>query len=128
MKGEIVHVSSVDDDDQHMIDHRRRLAGEMEEPEERQDKQLQLIMKAHIVEHERQKLQKMMLERLAARAMQAMVAQGIPAAAPPGINPPIQGPNGEQGGPQGSNGVAAPPLAPAPEPALPTGPIMPGNP
>lgn len=127
MKGEIVHVSSIDDDDQHIIDHRRRLAGEADEPLERQDAQLQLLAKAHIVEHERQKLQKMMLQQLAARAMAAMQAQGIPAAAPPAIGPPIQGPNGEQGGPQGATGVAPPPLAPAPEPGIPSGPIVPAN-
>lgn len=127
MKGEIVHVSPIDDDDQHIIDHRRRLQGESDEPLERQDKQLQLMAKAHIVEHERQKMQKMILQGLAARAMAMMQAQGITAAAPPAIGAPIQGPNGEAGGPAGNGGVAPPPLAPAPEAPLPTGPVMPGN-
>lgn len=123
LKGDIVHVSSMDDDDQHIIDHRRRLQGEMEETEERQDKQLQLMAKAHIVEHERQKMQKMILQRIAAHAMQAMQAQGIPSVAPPAIGQPVAG--------MPAGGVAPPPLNAAPEqPAiapLPTGPIMPAN-
>lgn len=126
MKGEVVHVNSTDDDDQHMIDHRRRLQGEMEEPDDRQDKQLQLIMKAHIVEHERQKIQKMMLQQLAARAMAAMNAGGIPSIAPPAMGPPIGADPNAPPGPA-PTGVAPPPLAPAPEAPLPTGPIMPPN-
>jgi hypothetical protein len=101
----------------------RRLQAEMEEPGERQDQQLQHIAKAHIVEHERQKLQKMMLQNLAARAMAAMNAQGVPSIAPSPMGAPIQGP---QGAPA-PGGVAPPPLAPAPEAPLPTGPVMPPN-
>lgn len=116
LKGEVVHVSPIDDDDQHIIDHRRRLEDEINEPDERQDLQLQHLAKAHIIEHERQKRQKMVLQQLAQKAMQMMQqAQQQNGGQPPAID--ASGQPAAPGMPAG--GFGAPPVNAAPEqPAL----------
>lgn len=109
LKGEVVHVSPIDDDDQHIIDHRRRLEDEINEPDDRQDKQLQALAKSHIIEHERQKRQKQLLQMLAAKAMAMMAAQQ----------------SGSQGGAPGQPGAPAPGgFAPPPVNAAPEAPAL----
>ena len=105
MKGEVVHVLSIDDDQQHMIDHRRRLEDLINEPAERANPRLQKLAIDHIIEHERQIRQKQILQGLAQKAMEAF------AASQPGLIPQAGG--APPGLPAG--GVAAPPLQPAPE-------------
>ena len=111
MKGEVVHVLSIDDDQQHLIDHRRRLEDEINEPEERQDKRLQKLATDHIIEHQRQIRQKQVLQQLAQRAMAAMIEQQPSMVPQPGGGQPAAAPGMPAGG------VAPPPLQPAPETA-----------
>lgn len=114
LKGEAVHVSPIDDDDQHLIDHRRRLEDEINEPDDRQDPQLQHLAKAHIIEHERQKRQKMLLQQLAAKAIQAMQQAQQQNGQPPQLSPDGGAAPGMPAG-----GFGAPPLnAPPEQPAL----------
>jgi hypothetical protein len=111
---EVVNVSPLDDDQAHIIDHRRRLEDEINEPKERQDPKVQHLAFAHIVQHERQFKQKQLLQALAARAVQAIAGQGM-----------LQAPQ-QQAAPS-ANGFAPPPINSAPEPPAlgPSGPIMP---
>lgn len=114
MDGEMVNVNPLDDDQSHIIDHRRRLEEQINELPERQDPKLQHMGWAHIVQHEQQMKQKQVLQALAARAIQGLAqqAQTLP------LQQPGQVPPG---------GFAPPPVNPAPEPPAvgPSGPIQP---
>lgn len=120
MEGEMIAVSPLDDDQAHIIDHRRRLEDEINEPPERQDPKLQHLAFAHIVQHERQMKQKQLLQALAARAVQAMAPAMMGATSNPQAG---AGPNPSPGG------FAPPPVSPAPEPPAlgPSGPINPAE-
>lgn len=111
-KAEDVQVNPSDDDQMHVTDHRRRLDIEMQEPEERRDKQAEAIMVHHIIEHEAQIRQKRLMQAMAEQITQQMQAQqqpnglGQPQPQPPGfVGPPPQpfpgaaaAPNGAPGG------------------------------
>lgn len=114
MQGEVVNVNPLDDDQSHIIDHRRRLQDQINEPPERQDLRLQHIAWAHIVDHEQQMKQKQLLQALAARAVMALAGTGA--------QQQLAAPQ-----PQQPNGFAPPPMNPAPEPPAvgPAGPIQP---
>ncbi len=75
-KGEEVDVNPADDDVQHLTDHRRRLELEMNKPLERQDANLQKLDVEHIMAHEHQRRQKMMLMAMAQKLMQDAQASG----------------------------------------------------
>lgn len=107
-QGEEVHVNPLDDDDQHLIDHRRRLEHEINEPADRRNPRTEHMAVAHIIEHERQKRQKMVLQVLAQKAMAEMQQQQ--GAEPGGLGPvtPIPAP---------APAVPVPPVAPAGPPA-----------
>lgn len=109
MKGDVVQVSPLDDDTQHILDHRRRLEQEINEPPERQDKELQQIAFKHIAQHETQIRQKQILQALAQRAVAALQQQngGMAPPAAGGIEP---GPSA----PAPSNGAPQLPAGPAP--------------
>lgn len=107
LQGEMVTVSPLDDDQAHMIDHRRRLEEEANEPPERQDPKVQHLAWNHIVQHEQQARVKQTLQALAQRAVAAIGGTMGPASQPSAA--------GQAGPPQG--GFAPPPVNPAPEPA-----------
>ncbi len=122
LKGEIVHVTPLDDDGQHLLDHRKRLEQEINEPPERQDKELIALAGQHIIDHERQIRQKQVLQHLVQQALQA-------------VQPQPQPMGGPQGGPapQATNGIPQPPSIPsvpppggAPPPGA-LGPVTPAN-
>lgn len=121
LKGEDIQVNPLDDDDQHLIDHRRRLENAVTDLPERRDTAMEDQMSQHIVAHEQQKRQKMILQQLATAAMakiQQMQAQGLlPQAGPaPGAAP---------GGPP--NGAPQPPQVASPQPPGPQGPVSPAE-
>jgi hypothetical protein len=109
-----VHVNPLDNDDQHILDHRRRLTMATNEPADRRDKIAESIMVQHIIEHEIQKRDKMRLQI----AVQAMVAkmreqQGGAAMPFPG-QVPLNGappPPDQSGAPPGAGGPIPPAAA-----------------
>jgi len=115
LKGDEVEVNPMDEDDVHLIDHRRRLQACMDQTPERRDRAMEAGVVEHIMMHERQKRQKMLLQKVAALAIQQMQAQGV---LPPG------GPGGMmQPSPMGDGlNPAAPPVPAAPGPEAPVGP------
>lgn len=82
LKGEVVEVNPLDDDMAHLIDHRRRLEQEVNRPPERADQQLMHMAMAHIVAHEQQRRQKLLLQEIATRAVQHLAQNGLPNAQP----------------------------------------------
>jgi hypothetical protein len=122
LKGDMdqVHVNPLDDDLKHLLDHRKRLEQAVAEPEERQNKMVQHEAVKHILDHERQRRQKMLLQAAFQAHMQAMQqAQGTGGQAGPGglgpaypAGPTIQGAPpqpfpGAGGGGGGGGDVAA---------------------
>jgi hypothetical protein len=95
LKGEVVEVNPLDDDMTHLIDHRRRLEQEMNRPPERADEQLMHMAMAHIVAHEQQRRQKLLLQEIATRAVQHLAQNGLP-----GAQPLPEGPAAAGGPPQ----------------------------
>lgn len=109
--GEEVHVNPLDDDMAHIQDHRARVTREHEEPPERRDDRLIKLALAHIIEHEKQRRQKMVLQELITAATNEIQARmggqpgqppqpggmppagGVPAAPPPGAPGPGIAPN-----------------------------------
>ena len=115
-----VHVNPLDDDLKHLDEHRKRLLQATEEPPERQDKRYQAELVKHILDHEAQRRQKMLLQAAFQQAMQAHMQQQQqqqgPAAgggaSPGGLGPAI--PMGPQmQGPQPQPFPVAAPAAPA---------------
>lgn len=99
-----LHVSPLDDDMQHMVDHRKRLVQALQEPEERRDPRAIAMITAHIIEHENQRRQKMLLQAAMQQAAERFqqqqnggVAPGAPQ--PPGFTgpPPQPFPGGQPG-------------------------------
>jgi hypothetical protein len=89
-----VKVNPLDDDLLHLQDHRKRLAEEMQEPVDRRNRQLEEIAAQHIIDHEKQRRQKQLLQAAFQSAMAAHQAQqngGMGPAIPQG--PGFQGPN-----------------------------------
>lgn len=115
LKGEEVHVTPLDDDTQHIIDHRRRLEQEMNLEEDRRDQNAEHAMVVHIMEHEHQRRQKLLLQALAQHAVEEMRAQQGPGAQPFPGNVPLQLPPQAGGapspGPQGGMPMQAAALA-----------------
>lgn len=129
LKGEEVDVSPLDDDQSHIIDHRRRLQNAMEDEPDRRDLQMEAGVVQHIVAHEQQKRQKMLLQQLAGQAVAEMQAAGImpqpgTALPQPGApeQPPAQQPAGPVATPQQMTQLAGPPQPPV----APAGQRMPG--
>lgn len=88
-----VHVNPLDDDNQHLLDHRKRLEAAVAEPKERRNPQVEAIAVKHIIDHERQRRQKMVLQAAFQQAMDKMQQPnggGIGPAIPQG--PGFQGP------------------------------------
>jgi hypothetical protein len=107
-----VKVNPMDDDDAHILDHRKQLAISMHEDADRRDKIAEEIMVSHIVAHEVQKRTKMLMQ-IAAQAMMERMRQAQGAGAQPYPAqlpfPPQPGP-GQPGQPGG--GMPAPGGAP----------------
>jgi len=78
LQGDVVEVNPLDNDDFHTIDHMRRAADSQVDPE-RDDDALQR-MAAHIVDHQQQKQQKMLMQALVQKltASVTQVAQSLP--------------------------------------------------
>lgn len=132
LQGEEISVNPLDDDVLHLTDHRRRLEGEMVLPEERRDRGAEAAIVTHILEHEQQRRQKMLLaaitEQLKQQVMQSQQGQsggpmaapqqaaGVPVSSPVGGPGPVQQPGSPSGvaGPQraldatGASGVGGP--------------------
>lgn len=112
-----VHVNALDDDLAHMQEHRKRLQMATQEPPERQDKRFQAELVQHILKHEEQRRQKMLLQAAFQQAMQAHQAQqqqlgpAIPQS--PGFTGPAPQPFPGQGGTGGPVGQAAAIAGPA---------------
>ncbi len=95
LKGDLVDVSPLDQDDIHLIDHRRRLAQAIQQPSERRDRAFEAGVLQHIIQHEHQKRQKVLLQAVANLAVQQMQQSGMlpqgdmmqPAPLPDGLNP-----------------------------------------
>lgn len=89
LKGEEIHVNPLDDDQQHLVDHLRRLERDRQQPEEDQDPQAQAAMVAHVLEHESQQRHKMLLAAAVQQIQQQLQAQqGQPGAMPaPAVAP-----------------------------------------
>lgn len=120
LKGEEVHVNPMDDDRMHVVDHRRRLEQEMQEKPDERDKQAEQIMVAHIMEHEQQIRQKMIMQAIVQRMQQEQQQQQmaggtqmqpvgqLPVNGPQASASPGPGIQPDQGGaPGGPAGVAA---------------------
>lgn len=101
LKGEDIEVNPMDDDLQHLVDHRRRLEDEMQEEEDRRDQQAERIMVAHIMQHEQARRQKALLQTLMQEHLQQMQQQQ------------------QQPGAVGPGGMAAPGQIPQPVPEAP---------
>ncbi len=81
LKGDQVEVSPLDDDMEHLLDHRRRLENAMQDEPQRRDLNMEAGVVQHVIQHEKQRRQKMLLQAIAAQAVQAMQAGGM---MPPG--------------------------------------------
>lgn len=114
MKGEEVDPNPMDDDQAHILDHRKRLAVLLEEPAERKNPRVQAAAVAHIVAHEHQMRQKMILQVIVQRALAEAQATGQPA---PGI--------AEAPAPGQPQPGQVPAVGPPNALAAPAGPIMP---
>lgn len=119
LKGEQdVDVHPLDDDDAHMLDHRKRRDYEMDQPLARRDKRAEKAIDAHIVAHERQKRHKQALQAMAQQAIQQIQQQqgpqpqgqaqpGQPSPNGPPVAPPLP-----LNAPENPNGLPAGPGAP----------------
>ena len=113
LKGDDVEVNPLDDDDAHMLDHRKRLDWEQDQIDDRRDPRSEKAMKLHIIAHERQKRHKLILAQLAQQAMQQIQAMQQPQPAQPGAPGPAAQPPATVG-----PAVAPPmPLVPPDNPA-----------
>lgn len=117
-KGDEVDPNPLDDDQAHLLDHRRRLQMAMEEPAERKNPRLIAAATAHIIATEHQIRQKMILQAIVQRAMAEAQANGQP-------------PPGQQLNAAPAPGQPVPGQVPAVAPpnalAAPAGPIMPSS-
>lgn len=105
LEGLDIEINPADDDDAHILDHKKRvLSEEQTRPDLRDDRAIKEML-AHIIQHEQQKRQKMLLQALVQRVQQELQDQGQPQ---PGAPAP--------GGPP-ANGVPSP-EAPAAAPAI----------
>ncbi len=126
LNGEDLQVNPLDDDAAHLIRHRQDLSDAMAEPPERADKQAQKAMAEHIIRHEQQRRQKMLMQELVSQVAQQIQARGggqpmpqpgAPAPGAPPMQPPQAGPPGmppaSAAGPAPQlNGMGAPPRPP----------------
>jgi hypothetical protein len=114
LRGEDIHVNPLDDDQAHLIDHRKRLDMEQSEDPEKRDQQAEAIMVQHIMEHHAQMRQKQVLAAIAQKIQQELQQQNATSGVGP-VQPqnpmPIQGapPQGQpdQGGGQPTGPAAA---------------------
>jgi hypothetical protein len=113
-----VHVNPLDDDLKHLDSHRKQLLEATQEPKARQDKRFQAELVKHILDHEKQRRQKMLLQAAFQAAMQAHQQQQQNGAPPNGLGPAFPqspgftGPNpqpfpGQGGGAPGGDVAAA---------------------
>ncbi len=118
LNGEDLQVNPLDDDAKHLIRHRQDLTNDMAEPPERADKQAQHAMAEHIVRHEQQRRQKMLMQELVsmvAGQIQAQQGQQPAPQQPGGLPQPGAAPAGAPspaGPPTQLNGAGAPPRPP----------------
>lgn len=123
LNGEDLQVNPLDDDMVHLLDHRKRLEQAMQETPERRDKQSEHAMAEHIVRHEQQRRQKMLIQELVtavAGQLQAQMGQQGgqpgPGAPPPQLGAPAGIPGAPPAGAAGPatqlNGAAPPPRPP----------------
>lgn len=70
LQGEEPHVNPMDNDDLHLIDHYRRLNEAKMDPE--RDEAAMRLMVAHVIEHQGQKRQKMLMQTLTAQLAQSL--------------------------------------------------------
>lgn len=112
-----VMVNPLDNDDAHIMDHRRRLAREVAGPVESRHPAVEKQMAEHILDHEHQKMQKMRLQALAQKIQAQLAAeQQTLGAGPSGpLNPLQPQPGAPPPGPE------APPSGPGPGPVKPLG-------
>lgn len=115
LKGEVIEPNPLDDDITHLIDHRRRLEQEVNKQPARQDSQLMHMAMAHIIAHEQQRRQKLLLQEIATRAVEHLQRMGIGQATPPNVQGSGNIPAGNIPGPE----VTGLPGAPAQLPAMP---------
>ena len=111
--GEEVKVNPLDDDAAHIQDHRNRLQREHQEPPDRRDERLMKLAVAHILAHEQQRRQKMVLQELitaATNEIQAGMQNG-------GQSQPGQPPMGQPPAP-GAGPVGVPPIPSAAGPGI----------
>lgn len=118
LSGEDLNVNPLDDDMTHLMDHRKRLEQLLAEPPERQDKQAAHALAEHIVRHEQQRRQKMLMQELITQVAGQLQAQmgpeqpgQAPAQGPPQAPPQIPSAAGPPVAPQMS-GMGAPPRPP----------------
>lgn len=120
LNGDDIMVNPLDDDAKHLIRHRQDLVNALGDPEERQDKQAQRELAEHIVRHEQQRRQKMLMQELVSQIAGQIQAAGggQPGGAPaaPGAPPaPTAAPGAgvsPAGPPTQLNGQGAPPRPP----------------
>lgn len=119
LKGEELHVNPLDDDQKHIIDHQRRVEHDQQEKSEDQDLMAQNEMAKHILEHEAQMKQKMLMQLAVQKLQQQMPQQppGMPGA--PGGAAPAPGPQpGAPPSPVAGGPLGASPAAPSPVSAI----------
>lgn len=121
LKGdEDVEVNVLDDDDKHIIDHRRRLEREMNQLDENRDPAAEKEMVEHIKAHEQQKQMKQLLQIEAAKIQAQMdAAQQTIGVGPVAPQTPLA-PQGQQP-PQGQPQVPGPQAGAPVEPVRPLG-------
>ncbi len=116
LKGEDVQVHPLDDDDAHMLDHRKRYDYECDQPAARRDPRAEKAILAHIVAHERQKRHKQALAAMAQQAIQQIQAQQQngqqqPGQPPASVGPAVLPPN-PLNPPENPNGAVSTPAGP----------------
>ncbi len=74
LQGEEFHVNPMDNDDLHLIDHYRRLNDSKADPDADADAARRMV--AHIMEHQAQKRQKMLMQAMTQQLAQSLGANG----------------------------------------------------
>ncbi len=76
LQGEEFHVNPMDNDDLHLVDHYRRLNDMKEEKPEDYDEQAVNLMVAHVLEHQKQKRTKMLMQAMAGELAKQLGGNG----------------------------------------------------
>jgi hypothetical protein len=74
LQGEDFHVNPMDNDDLHLIDHTKRLTDMKEGAPEDFDRQAMHLMVAHLMEHQKQKRTKMLMQAMAGQLAQSLAS------------------------------------------------------